>query len=193
MSQSPSPNPYAAGPIQEILLANSPEVSIFQHNGVLVMHKNAVLPERCIKCNEPTSYRLKRKLTWHHPWIFALLLLNVIVYVIVANVLAKRATIHIPLTDRFRTRRLKCMGIAWFLVLLSVLSIVLGIYSSSDRSLEWLMAISFISCPILLLAGILVGIIGCRMVYPKKIDDHYIWLKGVCKDYLASLPPWPGV
>jgi hypothetical protein len=28
-----------------------------------------------------------------------------------------------------------------------------------------------------------------RLVHPSKIDDHYVWLKGVDAAYLAELPP----
>ena len=42
------------------------------------------------------------------------------------------------------------------------------------------------------LGGALYGLLAARMVSPRKIDNDFIWVKGVCPEYLAELPPWPG-
>jgi hypothetical protein len=45
---------------------------------------------------------------------------------------------------------------------------------------------------LLLLAGIIFGVIAIRVTVPSKIDDKFVWLKGVNADYLNQLPQWPG-
>ena len=39
--------------------------------------------------------------------------------------------------------------------------------------------------------GIIYGQYGSRLVHPKKIDEQFIWLKGVHPDFLAKYPEWP--
>ncbi len=43
---------------------------------------------------------------------------------------------------------------------------------------------------LLLLGGAIYGIVSARVVVASKIDNQFVWLKGV-KDYLDSLPVWP--
>jgi len=42
------------------------------------------------------------------------------------------------------------------------------------------------------LAAFFFGIFAVRIVVPAKIDDKFVWLKGVNKDYLNELPQWIG-
>jgi hypothetical protein len=46
---------------------------------------------------------------------------------------------------------------------------------------------------LLLLTALVFGIIATRVTYPSKIDDRFVWLKGVNSDYLNQLPQWPGI
>ena len=55
---------------------------LWRKGSLLVMHKMAPLPNRCVKCNVPTERRLKRVLSWHHPAIFLSLLAGLLIYVI---------------------------------------------------------------------------------------------------------------
>jgi hypothetical protein len=45
---------------------------------------------------------------------------------------------------------------------------------------------------VLLLAGFIFGVVAARVTYPSRIDDRFVWLKGVNVDYLNQLPAWPG-
>lgn len=59
-------NPYAAP--QHGIVVNPPAVDpsggVWRDGKLLVMHKKAVLPDRCVKCNQPAGgRRLKRSLS----------------------------------------------------------------------------------------------------------------------------------
>jgi hypothetical protein len=187
------PNPYAAPTLDPAIPLSQGNVSnaIFQKNGVLIVHKNAQLPDRCIKSNEPTQSRLKRKLYWHHPALYLLILLHILVYIVVALIVRKSAVLWIPLEDRFKQARIRNIFIAWLLFFLGMGSLITGIIVSSSQNP--MSGIFFLLCPVLILAGALVGIFGCRVVYPKKIEGDYVWLKGVSPDFLSELPEWPEV
>lgn len=152
------------------------------------MHKMAVLPDRCIKSNEPTHERLKRSLYWHHPAIYLLILAHLLIYVIVALIVRKSAVIQVPLAKRFKKRRIRNMIIAWSIVLFGLLSLVLGITLANGNQIEPLHVVLIVLFPFSLLLGALWGIFGCRVVYAKKIDDQFVWIAGASRDFLAQFP-----
>ena len=48
---------------------------------------------------------------------------------------------------------------------------------------------TFLFAGILVLLGAMIYGFGMtRVVVPKKIDDHYVWLTGIDDDYLAQFP-----
>jgi len=44
----------------------------------------------------------------------------------------------------------------------------------------------------LFVGAVIYGIITIRIVAPAKIDDRFVWLRGVNKEYLNELPAWSG-
>lgn len=161
------------------LLTNS---QIGRAGSSLVMHKEALLPERCVRCNAPSSFWLKRRLSWHPPAWYALILINLLVYAIVAASISKRATIQVGLCAQHRAKRVRDIWIAWGLVGVSVgLFILAGVLDSGGPVLP---------AVLLLLASPIYGLSTARVVAVRKIANNKLWLKGVCAEYLAGLPEW---
>lgn len=185
------PNPYAAPQVQHSFAEQPFKAEgfpgLWREGNVLVMHKQAPLPDICMKSNLPANRRLRRDLRWHHPAVFVALLVNLIVYLIIAMIMTKKATIHMPLTDEWFGRRRTRMLIAWGVALLAVLMFFGGIAAiDTDYGIFITLAGLFVA----LGAGI-GGLLGCQLVTPKRMTDQYIWLKGVHPDYLDRLPVWP--
>ena len=156
--------------------------TIWHSKSALVMAKRAPLPERCVKCNAPTRYKLKRNLRWHHPALYLVIFAGVLLYFILSLVLSKSATIHVGLCDTHAATRKKDMLITCLLVLLSF-----GCFFLAAAAEE----MSFVLVGIFVLLGaIIYGIVRARVVAPQKIDDHYVWLAGVDDDYLKQFPEW---
>ena len=195
---SPEYNPYAPpkavpppfSPYQQPYPGGDPLFGLFRQGNVLVMHKNAPLPDRCIKSNEPAHGRtLRRNLRWHPPLVYLALLVHLFVYIIIAVILMKSATIHIGLTERWIAKRRIIIAASWLLVLLGVGLFAGGIAIAEQQTN---------ATPILMISGIVLGIgaaiyglMAARLVYPSKITDTHVWLKGVHPDYLNGLPNWP--
>jgi len=156
--------------------------TIWRSKSVLVMTKQAPLPDRCIKCNAPTRRTLKRNLRWHHPALYLLIGGGMLFYVILAMVLSKTATIHVGLCDTHVATRKRDILITCMLVLLSFASF----YGAA--MLEE-MTLLFVGVTLLLGAAIY-GIVKARVVAPRKIDDHYVWLTGISDNYLEQFPEW---
>jgi hypothetical protein len=162
-----------------------PGAGIWRDKSTLVVSREALLPERCVKCNAYTNGRLKRKFTWHHPAIYILLLVAWLVYLIVAMIVRKRATLEVGLCDEHRAKRRTYIWLTLALVLGGLAGFVLAINMNDGTPA----IIGFL----LLITALVFGIIATRVTYPTKIDDRFVWLKGVNADYLDQFPQWPGL
>jgi len=165
----------------------SPFAGLWRQGNLLVMHKRAPLPDICLKSNQPAVQRLKRNLSWHHPAVFLLVLVSLLIYVIVALIIRKKATIQIALSDEWIARRQRRMIVAWTSILLCVA--LIAVAAPNADSATWApLAIIFAIAAFLVAA--IYGLLACRMVWPQRMTDDYIWLKGVHPDFLARLEAW---
>lgn len=182
-------NPYAVA-------ANPPVVDppqlkqVFRHGEYLILHKDAQLPDRCVKSNQPTNQRLLRRLTWHHPALYLLIFVGVLIYIIVALIVRQTVTINLPLAARYKSRRLRWMALAWSMVLCSLAVLWIGIAQSDNLGQDSNLLLPFLFIAALFIAA-LIGIYKCRVVYPKRIADGYVWLGGVCEEFRREYPEWP--
>jgi hypothetical protein len=186
-----SENPYLAPQhttAPPILAEMVEKRGLWRDANKLVMHRRAHVSDKCLKSNVPVKRTLKRTLSWHHPAIFVAVLVSPLIYIILALVLRKMATIHIGLSDEWFAKRRTIMLIGWTLSLAGIGMCVGGIASMANEG----------SLGVLLLVGVFVtfggmmyGLIRARMVAATRMTDDYIWLKGVHPEFLADLPPWP--
>jgi hypothetical protein len=158
--------------------------TIWRDKTTLVMTKEAPLPNRCVKCNEPTAERLKRKLTWHHPALYLTILISVLVYAVIAMVVRKTATVHVGLCDEHLNTRRRNLAITWIMGIVGVLCLPLA------GVMEEVMLV-FVGL-LLIIATAIYGSITLRVVVPTKIDNDFVWLKGVNSDFLQEFPQWHG-
>lgn len=158
--------------------------TIWRNKSVLVMNKRALLPDRCVKCNAPTQHRLKRNLRWHHPAIYILIVGGLLFYIILSLVLSKNATINVGLCETHDDARKRAILITCVVVLVSFASFFFAVMIE-DLNLFFVGAALFFG-------GVIDGIIKARVVAPKKIDDHFVWLNGVNTNYLEQFPEWSG-
>lgn len=160
---------------------------LWRSGNVMVMCPETELPNRCVKCNAPAQGdKLKRKLFWHNPLIYFCLLLNILVYAIVASLAGKRATIHIGLCEQHKKKRWMAIGGGWGSALLGFLLIVIG--ASATPTMIWLVVLGVV----LILLGLVIGALFAAQVRPKKITPEHLFIKGVCREYLDTLPEWTG-
>jgi len=151
------------------------------------MHKAAPLPDICLKSNGKATRRLPRSLSWHHPAIYVLVVISPIIYIIVALVVRKTATIQLPLTDEWYARRRWRMFVACSLVVACIPLLIAGAAFADQLAIApWLMVGAFLG----ILGATIYGLLACRLVKPERITDQYIWLKGVNPDFLNRLEVW---
>jgi hypothetical protein len=165
-------------------------VGFWRRGRELVVAKGSNFPARCVKCNAAApGKRLKRRLYWHHPAIYLMILFpGLLIYAIVAVIVRQRATFDVSLCDQHRSRRLWTMLIAWFVFFASIGCFFLA--AAVDASLVPILVIAGI---VGILAAIIGGVYGSRVVYAKKIDTQYAHMGGICPDFMAEYPDWPEI
>lgn len=156
----------------------------WREGSTLVMSKDASLPDFCVKCDAPANgFRLKRNLSWHHPALFLLLLLAWLLYFILAMVLRKRAIVHLGLCQEHYQKRRKLLT-AGFITLAGAFILMFGALASDYP------AVALLGLVGILASAIWLAFIA-RVVTVKKIDDQFVWLKGLNENYLNRFPPLP--
>lgn len=165
------------GPTDDLLARDGDKV---------VMGRKARLPDICFKCGDPACTRIKRKLQWHHPAFYLFILLNLLIYAIVAMCVSKKAEVEVPLCAKHKARRKMVIGIGWAGVGVLVLSIVIGVaISPKGGGLIPLGFLVFVACLVC------VGIINTAG-RSARISDKLVWLKGAGPTFLAALPVHSG-
>lgn len=162
---------------------------VWREGNRLVMIKDAVLPNLCVQTNQPTQERLRRRLYWHSPWVYLLVLVSLLVYVIVALIVRQKADIQIGLSRERLVRRRWVIFFAWVGFLGGIVVTIVGLGNTNAGGFGWLVVLSGF---ILLLGSAITGMLLSRIVAPTRITARYVWLKGVHPLYLAALPPFPG-
>ncbi len=152
------------------------------HDGkTLVVSHNADFPDRCVKCNQRADgYRLKRRLTWHPAGWYALILINIIVYAIVATIIQKKSTVYVGLCETHRRRRLWLIGLGLALPLLGIAGCTATIENANAVGIG---AVGVI-------AGIVLLIAGTSVLAAQSIDERFARIRGAHRSFLASLPPF---
>lgn len=187
-------NPYSSPQADMPLLAKlaGPPQGLWRDGDTLVLRIGTLLPPRCVKSNEPETSTWRRKLAWHPPWVFVLILVHLLIYIIVALIFTKRATFDFPLSQTWRARRRNALLVGWGIALLGVATFIAGCVLAGERSTETAGIIVMLGSIALPLIGLAWGVLRGRLLSPQKIDDNFAWIKGVSPDYLATLPHWPG-
>ena len=154
---------------------------IWRDGKTLVMQKVARLPDYCIKCGVPANgAHLRKKLSWHHPALALLVLAGILVYLIVALVVRKSAIIDIILCEEHLRRHRTAVIVSWLVFLTGVAFIVLAIAEESGGSALFGLLLLFTSA--------ILAATWAKVVTVKKIDDYYVWLRGIDESFLAMLP-----
>ena len=174
-------NPYAppSVPGAAAIGGGRSQGGVWQEGPILVATQNAVFPNRCVKCNDVATSKLKRTYYWHAPAWYLLILLNILVYAVAALAVRKKAVFEIGLCERHRRRRTMGLAMSGLIPFISIGGCVM-----SGATEGW-MALGMISFLIALVCLVVANVLP-RPIY---IDEHLARLKGANSAYLAQLPP----
>jgi hypothetical protein len=104
-----------------------------------------------------------------------------LIYLILALVLRKQATVYVGLCQKHYQRRRNLLVVGWTALAIFFIAIVAGI--ASDYGGIAVLAFFGFVLSIVWLAFV------ARTVIVKKIDDQFVWLTGINEKFLARFPP----
>jgi hypothetical protein len=184
-------NPYAPSPASRDIVEQpssaGTDIAAWRDGDVLITLVGAQLPQRCVKCNGPADHPTRtRKIYWHHPGVYMLVVINVVIYAIVAAIVRRRAFVRAGLCVEHKKRGRITLLLVWSGALGGIVLMVFGMASSWGI---W----GALPGLLLILGSIFAALLFARIVYAKKIDKSHVYLRGCGNAFLDSLPPFPGV
>jgi DNA-directed RNA polymerase subunit RPC12/RpoP len=161
-------------------------VGLWRKKKQIVTVSETVFPDRCVKCNAPANgFRLKRILYWQHPAYLLLLLCNLLILLIVVLIVRKKAIVHIGLCEKHRAQRKVGLAVGWTGALGGIVLIIGGVaFKSGWTVLAGVAAFLF---------GCIYGGIRASTVAATKITKENVWIRGARREFLDTLPEWPGL
>lgn len=150
---------------------------------ILMCSTDTALPDRCIQCNaDAPGPRLRRKLHWHSSWIYALILVSLWIYLIVALCVRKSGVIHFNVCPLHRRKHLQWSLIGWSSALIG-LGGFLGFMSSNQLGAAFF-------CLVTGLVLCIVAALKARYLKATKIEGDQMQVQGVCSAMLEAYPQW---
>jgi len=155
---------------------------VWRDGSKLITTVAAVLPSRCIKCNDPADgFYGARTYYWSSPIYF--LLLGVL-----SLIFRKNAVITLGLCQRHKSRRFKLLLATW-LLLPGAFAVMIGVpILGSELRQDWLVVTGLLVGVGILIASLVTGTMA-RLLVPTKMDKQYAWFKGCGAAFLSELPP----
>jgi hypothetical protein len=177
--EPPPLNPYAPPSAPRGGVPLGGDGGLWRDGKIVVVSLHASFPDRCVQCNQPAGgFRLKRRLTWHPPGWYALVLFNLIVYAIVATIIQKKIQVEVGLCEAHRRRRRWLIGVGFALPLLGGV----GCAAAADNpSAIWMGILG-------LVVGLTCLIVGTSILAAERIDDRFARIRGANLRFLESLP-----
>lgn len=146
----------------------------------LVVPVDYVFPKICLKTGATENLVAKSKrVHWHPSAVYLVLLLNVLIYAIVAMVMRKKSTHGFCLCEEANRSHRNWTLCTWGLFLggLAFLFIGLGLDRPALCALF----------PIGLIGSIITGFAKVRLFYPVKIDQTHVHLRGIAPRIMEQI------
>ena len=152
----------------------------------MVVPRGAALPANCVKCGATAKRPWRKKFYWHPPAYYLIVLINLLIYAVVAIIVRKSIELNIPLCEAHHGDRKRYNILAAILLLGTIpAGLAVGNLSSLDPGIGWLVAV------IMFIAGLVFWSIANGYVRPSKIDETHGEFVGVGEPFLQLLPPEP--
>jgi len=171
-------NPYQAPASEAASTGTSYGLSI--EGPALVVPKDARLPEICVISGRrgPGLYRTL-KLTYVPPWVYVTILASLLVMIIVMLIVQKRGTVTVWISDVERIRRRNAILLNWLLFFGALALFVLaGVLENGWPVVPGIA---------LLVTPLVIYYVRLRIVYPGRIDQNRIWLRGIRPEVMTAM------
>ncbi len=177
---------YAGPPALNYQSAFPGGIGVFRQGIMVVASKGATLPPGCYKCGSPDTTPMRKKFYWHHPTLYLLILLNILIFAIVAMCVRKSGEITLNICGKHRGQRLRYLWLGWLGFLAGLVGLIA---SASARQTEPLLILGAV---LVMGGGLVFAVIGNYLIASSKVTNEFVVLKGACTEYLNTLPEYAG-
>jgi hypothetical protein len=154
----------------------------------ILLPEGGVLPAYCVKCGAPTDRQQEpRKLRWFTPWLYLVILFNLLVFAICVLIGQRKLTVFFSLCEEHERRHRNMKMTSWALLVAAALQIVLAIYLIASLNEDW-PTLLILSGLVTLLVGAIIGSIAGRLVPIERIEKKVVWLKRMPPIFYEGLP-----
>lgn len=138
-------------------------------------------------CGQPATTHIKKKFAWQPPWVIITILINILVYAILAIALTKRMTVDVPVCNRHRGYWVK-RGLWMFGSFVGLVILCIGGGIGLDAALgDDGVGFIFGLCTLSFLGWLIfVIVLQSLMIKAKQITDRTITLVKVHPDFVAA-------
>lgn len=173
---SESYNPYAPPKNADSLAPSKDE--ILYDGETLMIPKKFTFPPVCLKTGAVTDLTppQRRKLAWYPPLLAILLIVNILIFAIVAAIVSKKGEIHYQLSRTIAAKRRNALVRNWVLVGAGIGCGALALTNPNPALI--------LTAVVLILSGLILSLVASRFLWAKRIDKTHIWLGGV-PDHVA--------
>lgn len=168
-------------------LAAEDDAKAWRDGKDLVALVDAPLPPLCVKCGKRVHGTIKpRTFYWHSPWLFLLILINLLVLIVVSLMVRKKSSHPAALCEAHASSRMKIILGAWGIALAAPF---VGVAMSGLGDPGGLVGI--LVMVLMVLGALVFGSTKGRVMVPRRIDKTVARYSGCGDAFLHSLPTLP--
>lgn len=178
-------NPYQAPSSDVIPKTNNDAepLSCWTEGKYLVMPiGKGSLPHRCVRCNAPVDGLIKtRKLYWHHPALYLLVFVSILVYAIAALIVRKKIIVQPGLCKQHENQRIQRIYLSLSVFVASIFLLFISTTDVTQSSLFLILGTMG------LLTGILLYVMLSKILAIQSIKGNLVYFSKCGQPFLDSI------
>lgn len=174
-------NPYQT-PQSPLLHNTTSNTALLRFKKYVILDPDAAWPARCLKCNAPTDFTKKMRLSYFTPWIYLSLLISILITLLLVVILQKRFHLNLPLCETHRARHRYIAIAQWSLLAVVAGAVIAGIAYETP---------GLIFAALALFTALVISTLMNRVAFIGKYKEGKLWIKGAGRAFLESLQETP--
>lgn len=154
---------------------------IWREGKKLICTKGAALPDFCVKCNAPATFRKNKKMVWYPKWIGALAFIP-IVFLILFLIHQQKGEVEIGMCQSHRQNQVWLAVLGAVLICIGAGGFVFERLSDGGGNEVVFVVIGLVGLTMAALSQTTMS------VWPDRMDETYVWLNGTSEAFRNRFP-----
>ena len=150
----------------------------------MAVPRGASLPANCVKCGATAELPWRKKFYWHPSWVYIFVVLNLLIYVLIAILVRKKMELNVPLCEVHHGERKRYNILAAVMLLGCVpVGITIGFLFAGGEGPGWAVG------TIMFVTGLVFLLRSNNYMSARKIDEQGGVFRGAKEPFLQLLSP----